>query len=128
MPSRVGPRCTTTSVGGTSAILMVLFSEAKMADDRGQQPGGHRQLQRGRRGARGHRRDLAARVPRHGAPGAGGQVGQHGFCEQFGHRPPSVAGRLDQPEVLTQAQDPLGKRSVLHGSITVDEDCNLGAT
>ena len=34
MPSRVGPRCTVTSVGGTSAILMVLFSEAKIASDR----------------------------------------------------------------------------------------------
>jgi hypothetical protein len=34
MPSSVGPRCTTTSVGGTSAILMVLFSEAKIASDR----------------------------------------------------------------------------------------------
>ncbi len=34
MPSRVGPRCTMTSVGGTSAILMVLFSEATMASDR----------------------------------------------------------------------------------------------
>ncbi|CFS29929.1 Uncharacterised protein [Mycobacterium tuberculosis] len=34
MPSRVGPRCTITLVGATSAILMVLFSEAKMASDR----------------------------------------------------------------------------------------------
>ncbi len=34
MPSSVGPRCTVTLVGGTSAILMVLFSEAKIASDR----------------------------------------------------------------------------------------------
>ena len=30
----VTPRCTVTPVGGTSAILMVLFSEALMASDR----------------------------------------------------------------------------------------------
>ena len=34
MPSSVGPRCTVTLVGGTSAILMVLFSDAKIASDR----------------------------------------------------------------------------------------------
>ncbi|SLH92450.1 Uncharacterised protein [Mycobacteroides abscessus subsp. abscessus] len=34
MPSSVGPRCTTTSVGGTSEILMVLFSLAKIASAR----------------------------------------------------------------------------------------------
>ena len=34
MPSSVGPRCTVTFVGGTSAILMVLFSDAKIASDR----------------------------------------------------------------------------------------------
>ena len=31
---RVGPRRTGTFIGGTSAILMVLFSEAKMASER----------------------------------------------------------------------------------------------
>ena len=34
MPSSVGSRWTTTLVGGTSAILMVLFSEAKIASER----------------------------------------------------------------------------------------------
>src|SRR5919206_538371 len=34
MPSSVGPRCTVTLVGGTSAILIVLFSDAKIASDR----------------------------------------------------------------------------------------------
>src|ERR1700733_3712265 len=34
MPSSVGPRCTVTLVGGTSAILIVLFFDAKIASER----------------------------------------------------------------------------------------------